>query len=68
MPTEGECVCCREVQEVDEIRARGVLQPGPCITEHDGFDAICLNQHVLRVAYLQYRQQYGERQGHEINE
>ena len=30
-----------------------------CITEHEGFDAVCLNRWVLQTAYFQYRQQYG---------
>ena len=31
-----------------------------CITEHEGFSAVCLNRWVLQTAYyFQYRQQYG---------
>ena len=30
-----------------------------CITEHEGFGAVCLNRWVLQTAYYQYRQQYG---------
>ena len=31
-----------------------------CITECDGFDAVCLNLWVLQTAHYQYRQQYGK--------
>jgi hypothetical protein len=30
-----------------------------CITEHKGFDAVCINEDVLETAWFQYRQQYG---------
>jgi hypothetical protein len=33
-----------------------------CITMHSGVQPVCLDRHVLQVAYYQYRQQYGERQ------
>jgi len=30
-----------------------------CISEHPGFEPVCLNTYVLQTAYYQYRQQYG---------
>ena len=51
MPTKKECVCCCSIGEVvakmEEIGA-------VCITECDGFDAVCLNLWVLQTAYYQY--------------
>ena len=59
MPTSRECVCCAEIDEVAEK-----MQEGPrevtCITEHEGFEAVCLNVWVLQAAYFQYRQHYGD--------
>ena len=31
-----------------------------CFTECPGFDVVCLNKHVLDVAYKTFRQTYGE--------
>lgn len=67
MPTGIECLCCKEIQRVqDKVES---YQGGDlsCITLHPGFRSVCLDVYVLEVAYLQYRQQYGERpeQGNE---
>lgn len=59
MPTVKESVCCKEVEKVvkkmDEYKENDNLK---CITEHLGFRSVCLDKHVLDVAYDQYRQQY----------
>ena len=56
MPTCTECICCCELEKVvGKMEETGAL----CITEHEGFDAVCLNRWVLQTAYFQYRQQYG---------
>ena len=31
-----------------------------CITDHEGFESVCLNVWVLQTAYFNYRQRYGE--------
>ena len=50
-------VCCLEQ---DKVTARAATQDGiKCITEHDGFSAVCLNEHVLLDSwrgYTAYRQ------------
>ena len=57
MPTEEECICCCEIaQVVDKLEGTGA----PCITEHEGFNAVCLNMWVLQTTYYQYKQQYGK--------
>ena len=56
MPTREECICCCSISEVV---AKMEETGGSCITESEGFDAVCLNQWVLQTAYYQYRQQYG---------
>ena len=56
MPTGEECVCCCEISRVvAKLEGTGA----PCITEHEGFDAVCLNRWVLQTAYYQYKQHYG---------
>ena len=60
MPTAVECVCCSEIQEVKKVIEE--CEPtvnASCITEHEGFEAVCLNIWVLQAAYFLYRQQYG---------
>ena len=59
MPSAKECICCCEIDRVAEVKydEEGVN----CIIGHPGFNSVCLDIHVLGVAYLQYRQQYGER-------
>ena len=41
-----------------------------CITEHDGFEAVCLNIWVLQAAFFSYRQKYGTQdvQGQPLHE
>ncbi|XP_065918938.1 uncharacterized protein [Dysidea avara] len=57
MPTKRECICCCSIGEVvDKMEEIGTS----CITESEGFDAVCLNQWVLHTAYYQYRKQYGK--------
>lgn len=59
MPTSRECVCCWEIQRVCDVREEHEgLQ---CITNHPGFQTVCLDPYVLQVTYYQYRQQYEER-------
>ena len=56
MPTGEECICCCEIAlVVDKLEGTGAL----CITEHEGFNAVCLNIWVLQTAFFQYKQQYG---------
>ena len=59
MPTVVESVYCKEVQKVVEAAAEDVDEPAPCITENPSFQPVCLHKQVLRVAYLNYRDQYG---------
>ena len=57
MLTAAECVCCGEVyQTADRITETGDL----CTTEHEGFEAVCLNVWVQQTACFQYYQQYGD--------
>lgn len=49
---ESECLCCREMGE----KVATAAQPDDCcITEHPHFAILCLSIVVLRVAYLELR-------------
>lgn len=52
MPTERESICCREQELVNQKIPDGVT----CITSHHSFSAVCLNEDVLNVAYMTYKQ------------
>ena len=61
MPTPTECVCCQEITAIadkSETSESGTIQ---CITDHEGFDVVCLNVWVLQASYFTYRQRYGTR-------
>ena len=58
MPTGLECVCCCEVDEITRKMQENSTSI-QCITEHEGFPAVCLNVWVLQAAYFNYRQRYG---------
>ena len=37
-----------------------VAEAPVCITQHPGFQAVCLNRWVLQTAWYQYKQQYSQ--------
>ena len=61
MEMAEESVCCREQHKV--VQKREQQADIPCITQHDGFQPVCLNEEVLSVAYSAYRQQYRDEMG-----
>ena len=56
MPTNHECVCCCEIDTVYNESENDIS----CITDHEGFESVCLNVWVLQTAYFNYRQRYSE--------
>ena len=46
MPTVDECVCCHEVDNVVR-RIEESERHIRCITEHEGFEPVCINEWVL---------------------
>ncbi|XP_061193720.1 P2X purinoceptor 7-like [Saccostrea echinata] len=56
MATVTESICCHEIPEVMTVLHEDAGKT--CITLHQGFEPVCLNQYVLRTAYFEYRQQY----------
>ncbi|KAK3088759.1 hypothetical protein FSP39_023418 [Pinctada imbricata] len=53
MPSATECKRCRSIpMEDSKIQTSDVdIQ---CITDHEGFQANCLNRHVIEVSYMYY--------------
>ena len=69
MPTSMECICCHEVMEVTvRLEEEFPDKEGKCITQHEGFDPVCLNPHTLRTAYFAYRQRYNVNRDDELHE
>lgn len=64
MDRREECVCCHEIDAVFGTMLSAVSEgdchePPSCITAHPGFLAVCTNKWVLRTAWFQYKQHYG---------
>ncbi|XP_067026011.1 uncharacterized protein [Acropora muricata] len=64
MNSINECVCCQEIDKMVETCQSIVSDgdsdcPPQCITQHPGFQPVCTNKYVLRTAWTQYKQQYG---------
>ena len=51
MLTGGESLCCSEIPKVSSRVNDANCQ---CITEHYGFEAVCLNVDVVMTAIYQY--------------
>ena len=47
MDTGIECVCCQELEKVVEKMSENDTEVS-CITNHEGFEAVCLNWWVLQ--------------------
>ncbi|XP_033114166.1 P2X purinoceptor 7-like [Anneissia japonica] len=60
MPTMKEPKCCMEYKQMQDKMVRAGMQGG-CITSYPGFEHVCLNEWVLQLTYISYRQQYGAR-------
>lgn len=55
MPLAKECVCCKETRVLLVLMKNDEIQ---CITDHPGFEPVCLNTYVLDTAHNQYKRQY----------
>ena len=67
MPTSTECICCREIDAIESKMQEG-QNDVECITDHEGFESVCLDVWVLQTAYHNYRQKYGDVEDKSINE
>ena len=60
MPTVRESVCCREITEIESKLEELDGDPSiTCITDHPGFNGVCLDQWVLQTAFYHIRHSYG---------
>ena len=59
MPTYVECVCCCEYPKVVSTKEADVDEAPKCITDHPRFTEVCLSVFALKVAYYQYKQEWG---------
>lgn len=60
-----ECTCCSEFSQFcdknrEAVETGEVAEAPVCITQHPGFQAVCLNRWVLQTAWYQYKQQYSQ--------
>ncbi|XP_068697248.1 uncharacterized protein [Montipora foliosa] len=60
-----ECTCCSEFPQIcdknkEAVEMGEVAEAPVCITQHPGFQAVCLNRWVLQTAWYQYKQQYSQ--------
>ena len=57
MDTERESVCCKEIDNINDLL---VSDPLPsCIIAHPEFANVFLNRTVLNIAFHAYRHHYG---------
>ena len=57
------CKCCREIEQVksklnEAVTCGECTEEPTCITQHPGFQPVCINRWVLQTAWFQYKQQY----------
>ena len=65
MDTNEQCKCCKEIEQIkskneEAVERKEVKDVPVCITQHPGFEAVCLNTWVLQTAWYQFKQQYME--------
>ncbi|XP_046855134.1 uncharacterized protein LOC124448167 [Xenia sp. Carnegie-2017] len=64
MDRHEECICCKEIAACRDINEESAEFEGidvpECITDNPVFQNLCLNYWVLRLAWSQYKQQYGK--------
>ena len=55
-------MCCKEITATaNKCETAGSDEEITCITEHEGFDAVCLNVWILQAGFFSYRYHYGTR-------
>ena len=66
MLTVEESVCCKELERVQQKMEEANLIG--CITDHPGFQSVCLDVWVLQTAYFAYRQGNGHLPQNDVHE
>ena len=59
MPASQKCICCCEIDRMMLKKGESARRI-ECITEHEGFDSVCINVWVLQAAYFSYHYHYGD--------
>ena len=59
MPTPVKCLCCQEIEAIVSKIAGSETTNLQSITEHEGFEPVCLNVWVFQVSFYTYRHHYG---------
>ena len=59
MPTAKESICCREILAIDNKLQESSGGNLCCITEHEGFQPVCLDVSVLQTAGFHTQQEFG---------
>ena len=67
MRTSQECICCCEVESV-VLKKEESASEVSCITDHEGFESVCLDVWVLQTAYYSYRYHYGNSEENDVHE
>ena len=61
------CMLLCEIDSVNEKKEESSNKI-QCITEHEGFQSVCLDVWVLQAAYFSYRSRYGDTEEKSIHE
>ena len=64
MPDAVECTRCKECEEVVAMLEGNEVK---CITQHPGFNSVCLDFHALQTAYCGYQQEHGHHPDKQIH-
>jgi len=56
MPTGRESICC---QDIGCVQHKASEEEQECITQHTGFDSVCINRHSLEVSVFEFAQMEG---------
>ena len=67
IPTSHKCICCCVIERVVMKKEESASKIS-CITNHEGFESVCLNVWVLQAAYFSYRYHYGDAEKKDIHE
>ena len=60
MPSGIECQCCREMDELEERLMKYSRDSLMCITDHEQFNMVCLNNNVLYTAMVTMKMVRGD--------
>ena len=68
MPSSRECIHDLLLWNQEGDHEEESASEISCITDHEGFESVCLNVWVLQAAYSSYRYHYGDAEEKDIHE